>query len=143
MDFARGVFKELDSTTFFVKSDGSYTVEFEKVIRIIHDLGRDQHAMQAVAFNSHSSTFELIEASTDNDGSIERVAKSGVQNRDAGDSKGLSLGLEARRNLKLRVESEMPIFHRVFDPNHYSGDRAVDGTKSQCRVDFSFPLPKA
>ncbi len=86
---------EEETAQYEVRKNGTYTMVHSASLRILNESGRDANAVQTVPFNANSSTFELIEATTENDGVIQKVKPSGIQIKESGDSKVFDLTKEA------------------------------------------------
>lgn len=147
-DADASVLSELDSTVFEVYRDGTYVAEFESIIRIVNDAGRVQSSTQSVTFNSHASKFQLLEASTDNEGVVQKVPSAGVQIRDAGEAKGFDI----QKNVVIsypavRVGSRLKLKYRLRlketpTQGHFSTAFWLGlETKSSLRVKFRSEVP--
>lgn len=138
-----------------IKASGAYTLTYSVVLRVLNEAGREGSAVRTIPFNAHSSKFELLEASTENDGVVQKVKATGVQIKESGDSKvfdltkeavisfpavrvgsvlrlkyklkmsevplkgffsgGMFLDLDAKKKIRWRLRSEMPLFVRSID----------------------------
>lgn len=78
---------EIETASFEVHRDGTYSVDYETRINILSDGGRDAQAVKNIPFNSRVSKFELVSASTINDGVETKVTPSNVEIKTTGDSK--------------------------------------------------------
>lgn len=146
---------EEETAEYDVHSDGTYTLLYSAKLRILNESGRDANSVRTVPFNAHASRFELLEASTENEGVVQKVKSSGIQIKESGDAKvfdltkeavitfpavrvgstlrikykikvkevpvegfysgGMFLDLEAKRNVRWRVKSSMPLFVSTTD----------------------------
>ena len=78
---------ELETAEFDVKSDGTYTLDYETIVHILSEGGRDAQAVKNIPFNSRASSFELVSAATINDGVETKVRPNNIEIKVTGDSK--------------------------------------------------------
>ena len=70
---------EIDSASFDVKKDGSFTVDIETQTLVLTEAGREAEAVQNISFNARASTFELLSAKTVNDSAEVKVPKENIE----------------------------------------------------------------
>lgn len=105
---------EVDTSTYDVKRDGTYTAEYDSRIAVLSEAGRDAQAVKRVGFNARAAKFELISAATINDGVEIKVAPSNIEIKEIGDAKVFDSMKEAIISFpSVRVGSKIALRYRL------------------------------
>jgi hypothetical protein len=140
---------EEESAEYEVHNNGTYSLVYSSKLRILNEAGRDSNSVRTIPFNAHSSKFELVEASTENDGVVQRVKSGGIQIKESGDAKVFDLTKEAVISFPaVRVGSVLKLKYKIKVSEvpvqgFYSGGMFLDleaKRKISWRVKSDMPL---
>lgn len=105
---------EEESAEYSVRANGTYSLVYSSKLRILNEAGREANSVRTISFNAHSSKFELVEASTENEGVIQKVKSGGIQIKESGDAKVFDLTKEAVVSFPaVRVGSVLKLKYKI------------------------------